>query len=122
MVNVHERVAALNGRVACRRLARELSSDTRLCTHSGADEGTPFPSVPTRASSGHHSLRLERKEGKTCGGIACSPRALRVRKTLGGFGDDRRCVVGGGGGASRPLQRLCIAFSLSLSLCIGWRV
>ncbi|KYN12870.1 hypothetical protein ALC57_14935 [Trachymyrmex cornetzi] len=63
-------------------------------------------------ASGHHSLRLERKEGKTCGGIACSPRALRVRKTLGGFGDDRRCVVGGGGGASRPLQRLCIAISL----------
>ncbi|EGI57663.1 hypothetical protein G5I_14188 [Acromyrmex echinatior] len=106
MVNVHERIAALNGRGTNTRTSRVQTS--RATPSSGADEGTPFPSVPTRATSGHHSLRLERKEGKTCGGIACSPRALRVRKTLGGFGDDHRCVVGGGGGASRPLFNGCV--------------
>lgn len=93
---------------------------TTATPSSGADEGTPFPSEHTRERHrGHHSLRSGRKEGRqnvwrNCVLAAC----IRVCETLGGFGDDRRCVVGGGGGASRPLQRLCIA----ISLCRGWRV
>lgn len=90
---------------------------TTATSSSGADEGTPFPSVAH--ASGIGASLLLGKEGRqnvwrNCVLAAC----IRARETLGGFGDDRRCVVGGGGGASRPLQRWCIA----ISLCIGWRV
>lgn len=53
---------------------------TTATPSSGADEGTPFPSESTRAASGHHSLRSGRKEGKTCGGIACPPRVYAFAK------------------------------------------